>query len=249
MKFSFLTLNHGRHQIFRLFCASIKRLRSQTGIDFPVVCVGDEEDADICREYDIIHLIHRNVATERWNLGCEYIKTMGVDYVVISGGDDIFSLPALSNLINKMYSEIDLIGFSGIYLYDTDGFNRSQLIHITSKGILGVGRTIHRRVLEAVNWRPWDYPVQRNHGTDAICYKNISPYVKTSAIVDGMIVDCKSKESLNKFTAFKMKGVSTPKSKFYDILSKEELDILSSIKFTGVPIQFNKVYKKGRTLI
>jgi hypothetical protein len=170
--------------------------------------------------------------------------------MVISGSDDIFSTAALSSLIENMDKDIDLIGFNELYVYDTDGKHRGDLVRITSKN-LGVGRTIHRRVLDAVNWRPWDYPTPRGYGMDAIVYKNISPYIKTRATASGVITDCKSMVNINKFTMFKSnyKAKGADKSIFYNYLSKEELQILHDIRYTGIPVQFNRVHKKGRTLI
>lgn len=251
MSFAILVINYQRPRIIKLFGASIKRLRNETGIDFPVVCVSESEDADVCREYNMTHLVYPNSpVTLKWNHGAEYVRTLGVDYMVISGSDDIFSTAALSSLINHMNTGVDFISFNEIYVYDTDGTHRGELVHIASKGI-GVGRAIHSRVLDKVNWRPWDYPMPRNWGMDAIVYKNISPYIQTKAVAKGAITDCKSHVNINKFTMFRSnyRGVSRDKSIFYNYLSKEELDILHSIRHTVLPIQFSRVHKRGRTII
>lgn len=253
MKFAILTINYGRPQIFHLFCSGIKRLRAQLNMDFPVVCVSGAEDKIICDKYNITHIEYPNYpVSDKWNAGCEYIRTLDIDYVIISGSDNIFSLEALSAIVREMNNDIDLIGFNRMFFYDTDGINRGQLLIVTTKGIFGVGRAIHRRVLDAVNWHPWNYPIQRSWGMDSILYKNISPHVKTKSIVDGIIVDCKSKDNLNKFTMLKNNyhGKPCDSSLFLNFLSKEELDILRSINKVGLPLSFPRVrHKRGRTLI
>jgi len=252
MTFGFLTINFRRPQILKLFCASIKRLRAEVGINFPVICVSEAVDATICSQYEIGHIVYPNTpSSEKWNVGCEYLRQIGVDYVVVMGSDDIMSTQCLRNIMSEMDNDVDVIGVKGLYVYDTDGDYRGTLKHITSKKLLGVGKTINKRVLDAVNWRPWECSVPRNSGTDAVASRNIFPYVKTTAVVEGVIVDCKSKESLNKFTMFHTNshGQDSDKNIFYNILSREELEILHSIRQVGLPIKFPNLQKKGRTLI
>ena len=252
MNWGFLTINFKRPQIFRLFCASIKRLRAETGINFPVICVSEAEDAKICSDHEIGHITYPNVpVSEKWNQGMLYLKTLGLDYAIISGSDDVFSTDCLRNIIIEMNNDIDLIGFKSLYVYDADGKYRGTLKHITSGNFLGPGKTINKRVLDAVNWRPWEYHTPRSWGMDAIASRNIAPHVKTTAVVEGVIVDCKTKESLNKFTMFhnNRHGQDVDKNIFYDILSKEELAILHNIHNVGLPIKFPNLVKKGRTLV
>jgi hypothetical protein len=212
--------------------------------------VSEPEDIDVCREYGMTHLTYPNIpVSEKWNYGTEHVRTLGCEYMIVSGSDDVFSTAALSSLIDHMNKGIDLMGFNDIYVYDTDGDHRGELIHVTSKS-LGVGRTIHRRVLDAVEWRPWEYGTGRNWGMDSILWKNISPHIRTKAVAQGVIVDCKSHMNINGFSMFKRnyKGRAESNSIFYNFLSKEELEILHSIKQTTIP-KFPRVHKRGRTLI
>ena len=228
----------------------MKRLRAETGIDFPVVCVSEPEDKSICDLYNITHIVHTNFpVNEKWDRGAEYIKDLDVDYLLILGSDDICSTATLSSLIEQMNRGIDFIGLNQVYVYDTDGDHRGELLSYRRSGI-GVGRTIHRRLLEAVNWKPWEYGEGRNWGMDSILYNNISPHIKSKAMIDGVIVDCKSHQNINKYTMFKSnyRGRVEPVSTFYDFLSQEEKDILDSIKHSAIP-KFQRVHKRGRTKI
>jgi hypothetical protein len=180
-----------------------------------------------------------------------YLKELNVDYAVITGSDDIFSTECLRNIMFEMHHDVDLIGIKQLYVYDTDGVTKGTLRHVTSKNFFGVGKTLNRRVLDAVDWQPWAYHVPRSWGMDSIVSRNIAEHVKTTATVEGVIVDCKSQQSLNKFTMFmnNRHGVNCDKSIFYNILSKEEREILDSIHHIGVPVKFPNLVKRGRTLI
>jgi hypothetical protein len=229
---------------------SIKRLRAEIDINFPVIVVSEKEDSVVCSEFNIGHIIHPNVSTEKWNIGCSYLQQLGLDFVIVSGSDDLFSTQYLRNIMFEMQNDVDVIGTKQLFVYDCDGKYRGTLKHITSKIIMGVGKTINKRVLDAVDWKPWQYPIARNWGTDSILTRTIAPYVKTTSIVEGIIVDCKSRESLNKFSMFETNrhGQNIDSSVFYNILSKEERDILNNIHQVGIPINFPNLNKKGRTI-
>lgn len=252
MSFCILTLNYGRPQVFKLFCASTRRLREQTGYNFPVIVVSEPNDAPLCEEYGLTHIIHPNIpVTEKWNRGIEYIKQLDCEYVVITGSDDIWSTDTLLCLVESMKSGVDMIGIRELYVYDADGLSRGKLIKITSKNFYGVGKAIHRRVLEKVDWKPWVYHAPRNWGMDSILYKNISPFIQTRAEYGGIITDVKSKDSLNNFSMFERnhKGVLCPHELFYSYLSKEERTILDSIIHIGLPVKFPNMVKRGRRMV
>jgi len=251
MGFGIITINYRRPQILKLFCASIKRLRADVGINFPVVCVSEPEDAKICDPFGVAHVVHPNNPTSvKWNVATEYMRSAGVSYIVVLGSDDIFSSDCLRTLISEMDKGTDLIGFNSIYLYDTDGMSKGKLMRVTSGALLGVGKTISKSVLDAVDWKPWGES-HRNFGMDAILHRTISPHVKSKAIIDGVIVDCKSQYSLNKFRMFQKNrhGVEVDSNIFLNFLSKEEKQILATIDNANIMRQMPPRRRKGRTLI
>ena len=246
-----ITINNGRPQIFHLWCESIKRLRKELQIEIPVIVVSGQEDKEMCNQYGIAHITQNNIpVTEKWNTSAQYMLDVGVEYILILGSDDIMSTECFKNIMIETNKDVDLIGLKKIYIYATDGEMRGHLRCLTSKSFLGVGKTIGRRVFDALNSKPWGNCVPRNFGTDAVLHRNISPHIQTVAEVEGVVVDCKSKESLNKYTMFQGRhGQECNKDIFYNILSKEELQILNSIRDTGLPVGFPRVHKRGRTLI
>jgi glycosyltransferase involved in cell wall biosynthesis len=229
MKFGILTISYRRQKILHLFLASIKRLRNDCGY-FPCIVVGDEEHKGLCEAYEVFHVTQENhPATAKWNTGVDYLMGIGCDYIVITGSDDIVSTPLMLNLISEMEKGTDLVGISTIYFYASDGKHKGSLRKLTAnKQILGVARCISRNVIEKTGLPLWNK--ESSWGMDGICLRNIRPHVKTMKIVEGVCVDVKNNESLNKFT-FWLSRIHTesPPEIFYSILSDEEKQILSEI--------------------
>jgi hypothetical protein len=227
--FGILTISYARPQILRLFLANIKRLREQVCY-FPCVCVGDAEHGDLCNEYFVNHVAMPNhPATAKWNRGIKYLRSLDLDYYIILGSDDIISNDLLVSLVKAMGEGYDLIGISTIYFYSAEGKRKGHLKKLYShKQVLGVARTISKRVVDAVVGDLWSRP--SSWGMDGICMKTIMPHVKSVKIVEGMAVDCKSSESLNRYSFWdgKIQVEETPQE-FYNILSSEEIQILSEI--------------------
>ena len=224
--FGIITISYKRDNVLRLWCRSIRRLRQAVGY-FPVVVVGDEEHSAVCIENNIHHIPYPNRCMKKWNMAVAYLMSLGVEYVIISGSDDIISTRLLKNLIDAMKTDVDLIGIKTVYFYCGDGKLRGQLRRLDSKQILGVCRTIHSRVIKQVG-ELWTS--DRNWGMDSDNAKNVAPFIKSRVVVEGEVYDIKTSESLNKFTLWygKLKTAYSPKE-FYDSLSEEELTLLKSL--------------------
>ena len=228
MKFGIVTISYRRTEVLHLFLASIKRLRSEVG-DFPCVVVGDAEHASLCRKYEVVHLTQANhPATAKWNTGVGFLMENGCDYICIMGSDDVMSTDLLKNLIIEMDKGTDLIGINTVYFYAGDGSHRGKLRKLEApRQILGVARTIRRGIIEQAGplWK-----ADKSWGMDHLCLRSILPYVVTSKIVEGVCVDVKTRESLNKFTFWLGKiphGAAV--ELFYDIMSEEEKQLLQMI--------------------
>lgn len=232
MTFAILTINNRRPKIFNIWCASMKRLRADIGINFPVVCVSGVEDLRTCATYKIHHITHANKpASRKWDIGMSFIKTLDVDYVIILGSDDIIDTNMLRTMMAEMEQDVDLVGTKEIYVYASDGTHKGELIHFTSGKMLGVGKCVNKRVLDKVNWQPWASTSPRNWGMDALMSRNTNMHIETRSFVSGVIVDVKSTESLNKYTMFvnNHKGVPANVKIFYDILGEEEMFLLNNL--------------------
>jgi glycosyltransferase involved in cell wall biosynthesis len=228
--YGIITISFRRAKVLELWCASIKRLRLETEQFIPAVVVGDAEHYEICSKYHIHHIAMQNhPATRKWNKGIEYLMGLGVDYVMILGSDDIVSTDLLKTLMTTMESNVDLIGIKTIYFYCAEGKQKGQIRKLVSTNTLGVCRTIHRRVIEqtGVLWKK-----DSSWGMDSECARNIAPFVRSMKVVDGIVVDVKNSESLNKWTMWSGRlpeSACAPKELFLGILSEEEKEILESI--------------------
>ena len=229
MQFGIITINSGRPKVFKLFCASMKRLRTQVGIDFPVVCVSGIEDRKTCDEYGIGHIVHANQPVSRkWDVATRYMRSLNVDYILILGSDDIMSTSLLKSLISEMNKGISLIGIKELYFYGTEKQFKGKLLYIRLTTLAGVCRTIHRSILDKVDWMPWG--ADKNWGMDGLSMKRIRPHITTQSVVEGIVVDVKSSINLNHFSYWNSKVKEpTPAKVFYDTLSDEELEILHTI--------------------
>jgi hypothetical protein len=235
ISFGILTISFKRPKVLELFCASIKRLREELNMFIPCIVVGDAEHYEICSKYHIEHITMPNhPATAKWNRGVEYLMSIGVDYCVVMGSDDIASTNLAKNLITQMNSGIDLIGINTIYFVAGDGQYRGQMRKlIAERQILGVARTINREVIEktGVLWNK-----ESSWGMDGICLKNILPNVKTRAIVQGDCFDIKTlnqnegRVQLNNFS-FWMSKIQNAEdiNIFYSAISEEEKQIFSEL--------------------
>jgi len=226
--FGIVTINYKRPQIFELWVASIRRLRTLVGF-FPVVCVSELEDQNMCLRNDI-HFIRRQnkPVSRKWNVGLQWLETQGVDYAMIVGSDDIISDDLLISLIRGMDKGSDLIGIKDIYFFGTVGVFKNHLYYIKREHFLGVCKTIHRRVLDEVGWQP--FTQDRNFGIDGMASRAIAPYVKSSFTADGACVDVKGAESMNRINFWAQK-IKKPcdRTIFFNFLSDDEKKILNNI--------------------
>lgn len=224
-----LTCNFGRLRILELWCASVHRLRTELGVYVPACVVSGEEDKAVCDKYKITHIRwHNRPVSEKFNQGMQWVKNMGLDYGCISGSDDIFSTETFRKILDATQSDYDLIGIDSIYFYGTEGIHRGTLVKLQGSRMLGVGKCIHKRVLEQVDYRPWNE--NKNWGLDAIASKCIAPYVKSFKIIsDAKVFDCKSSMNINKMNVWANKFDKLDPQEFYSILSDEEKQILQTI--------------------
>lgn len=232
MTFGVLTINNRRPTVLNLFLASMRRLRKEVGIDFPVVCVSGVEDRKMCAQYGVHHIVQANrPASMKWDTGMSFLQKLNLDYVLVLGSDDIMSTDLLRAYMTEMEKDVDLIGLNEIYVYDGDGNTKGALRRYTSSRVLGVGKMLNKRILDKVEWRGWVSSHPRSWGMDGLLARNTDKHIRTKSMVSGVVVDVKSADSLNKFTMFVVNHKGTPAKVeiFYDILGEEEKIILKSL--------------------
>lgn len=225
--FGIITINHNRPNILNLWCAQIKRLRYDFDSYIPAVCVSGEDDKAICDKYNVSHFTRpNNPVSEKFNVGFMHAYNMGWDYVTILGSDNLISTELMRKIVAQMDNDIDLIGINAIYFYCGEGVDRGKLVKLQAVPILGVAKTISKRVLDCIAWRP--FPTMKNWGIDAIGAKTIKPYVQTAEVVEGVCVDVKTRVNINRWTLFagQKRLPQVDPNIFYNILSEEEKQLL-----------------------
>ena len=180
--FGVITISHGRDDIFRLWCASIRRLREEVGW-FPVFVAGDEQHKSICSEYEIYHWTRPNEpVSQKWNDAMQVMMAdEKVKYCMITGSDDIISTPLLKDIVRLTEGGYDMIGIKQIWFYCAEGLLKGRA-RVLSKGkhpqFLGVCKTLSRRVIDKTGML---WTRDRNWGMDAECTRNTSRHIKTTA--------------------------------------------------------------------
>ena len=228
MKIGIVTINYNRPRILDLWLASIDRLRKDVGW-FPAVVVSERGDADACADHGVHHIYQENEPVSfKWNTGVQWLMDQGVDYVMIVGSDDIVSNELMKNIWAAAEQGYDVIGVDKLCFYGNIRGRSGLLIPLHQRHMLGVCKTISRSVLEPINGVVC--PTGRGSGMDALVSKTIAPYVKSTKIVDGLVVDVKSRRNINKLSywAAKVKH-RLPLEHFYIILSKEERILLDRV--------------------
>lgn len=228
MKIGIVTINYNRPRVLDLWLASMDRLRKECG-PMPVVVVSERADADACADHGVHHIYQQNEPVSfKWNTGVQWLMEQGVDYVMIVGSDDIISNDLMRNIQEAANKGYDVIGVDKLCFYGNIRGRSGLLIPLHQHRMLGVCKTISRNVLEPIGGVIC--PTGRGSGMDALVAKTIAPYVRSTKIVDGLVVDVKSRRNINKLSywAAKIKD-RLPLSTFYDILSKEEKILLDRV--------------------
>jgi hypothetical protein len=227
--FTIIAPNYKRPQILEIWCAGIKRLREDIGYDFGAVVASDVDDIEVCWKYGINHVIVPNKPiTHKFNRACSIAGSMGSDFVIITGSDNLLSTSTLKNIMVQMEKGYDLIGVSDIYFYATDDAHKGTLTKLESTKMLGVAKCISSKVMDKVDWRPWNIP--KNIGMDWVATQNIRPHVETeSTLKDQFVFDLKSKQNINKFHWFPKRQIPCDNRILFENIGEEETRLIMAL--------------------
>lgn len=227
-KIGIITANFGRLDVLNIFCAGIKRLRYDTGMNIPCVSAGDISGKSLFDKYGITFIEHPNKPlTSKFNRACLELKDK-VEYVLIMGTDDLISTTAFNSVVAEAAKGTDLIGFDSIYFYGLDDIFTGKLVHFSHTTVLGVGRTVSARVLNNVYWQPWGQ--DRDRGIDCVMLDTVRPYVRTSTLLKNyFLVDLKSSLNLNKLHFWYKKLGALPNSNLlWSNIGQEETELIKA---------------------
>jgi hypothetical protein len=137
---------------------TITRLKQKNGVNH-VICVGSEDEREVCEQAGAIFIIHENYPLgKKWNAGFMKAKELKPDVCLFVGSSDWIS----DNWIeycSKYMSSYDMVGKPDFKLLDYG----KQFRMCDWKGYtdprrkgepIGIGRMISSRILDLMNWQP-----------------------------------------------------------------------------------------------
>lgn len=148
---------------FRLLEKTVERLYKVNRIT-KVVLMGHEPGVkNIADKTNSVFVHHKNNPLGRkWNAGFEAARKLRPDAVLFVGSSDWISANWMPEAL-KHIKDYDLIGRLDCYLYDINTIGKNRLVHwpgyghgVRAEEPIGIGRVISARVLDKINWKPFD---------------------------------------------------------------------------------------------
>jgi hypothetical protein len=224
MKIAIITTLWKRHDLTKIMLNYYKEVAKPMG--YELICAGSE--GDISRELaDGWHYIETEnyPVSEKHNKLLEKAKELKVDGVVLIGSDDLLCENVLKFYQKLSAKEANVIGFKGIYFYETENENLYYWEGLPFKQTVGAGRFFSKKILKAVNYRLWNE--SRNRGLDTLC----TEYLKTFNIfetilelqdIDGFICDIKHTENITIFAGVEQRCIKLNKKIMAKKIAKKE---------------------------
>lgn len=177
-----------------------------------IVVDSDYSNFDLFKSNPNFHYYnHQNLpVSNKWNYGLTQCKNFNFDYVLMMGSDDIISDGVLLKYNDFMDLGYNYIGLTDLFVYNTitgkfyywGGYSINSGRYGES---LGLGRCIHKTIIEEYNYQLWDYGL--NKGLDGSMEKRLktSPLIKKinfNSREYGVSCDIKSELNITKLNTF-----------------------------------------------
>lgn len=163
----------GRIPLLRL---TVKRLQDKNKIH-KVILIGHELEVEaLAEELNCEFVYHANEPLgSKWNAGFIAAKKYDPDGVLFVGSSDWISDNYIE-YIEKELPEFDMLGMLGCYFTDIGKEIRSVYWKGYGKGNrshepIGIGRVLSARILNAIDWRPFD--IDKNNSMDFQMYHKV----------------------------------------------------------------------------
>jgi tetratricopeptide (TPR) repeat protein len=162
----FLTCTFGRTKVSEIYKQNLINLenRFQKKYIFKNVII-DSENSNRELFADDERFEYYNYSNQplsnKWNFGCQMLRKIDFDYVIILGSDDI-----IDNNVFRLYDEnmdknFDVIGMLDVYLFDLKqlkayywgGYPKK---HKRFGESIGMGRCLSKKILENLNYQLWE---------------------------------------------------------------------------------------------
>lgn len=156
---------------FSLLRFNVNRLYSVNGI-YKVILVGHEQEVQkIADETNSIFVHQENKPLGlKWQVGFKEAKKLNPHAVLFVGSSDLISKDWLKESY-KYLKDFDMVGKLGCHFMDINTQSGKRLVFwpgykvgVRSKETIGIGRLISARILDKMNWEPFD--VNKNYSMD-----------------------------------------------------------------------------------
>lgn len=163
------------------------------------------------------------------------------DAVMLIGSDDLVSREIIEYYQQNYNAESEcVVGFNTLHFYSVSerkliyfkGFTKDRSERVT----MGAGRLFPKKVLEKINYRPWDGTKRAmNRGLDTICSRWLvkngieEREIKLDTIPGAMILDIKTAVNLTEFKRVLVNCNECDAQIAFDKFP-EEMDLISKLK-------------------
>lgn len=153
MTLGILTAVWRRPELTQLMLSHTTDLRPENA-DVKVVAVRSRSDPESAPDVEgVIYAEAPNKPLSRkFTAGMNVLRKMDVDGVVILGSDDLVNEKYLQRIAQLMQNhKSDYLQAGGLWVYDV----ATQRCMYGEAGRIGGGRMLSRRLLDMIDWRPW----------------------------------------------------------------------------------------------
>ena len=153
-----------RPDVFEYFAKGVKELEKLNNFKITTIVSGSEGDTSrkMVEAYGFTYIEIPNIPlSTKMNAPLQIAKELKVDYVLCMGSDDIIHPDVLTEYLKYMRSDVDYIGVTDFYFYDTTSKRSAYWGGYREKYRLGhtcgAGRALSSSLLDKWNWTIWEY--------------------------------------------------------------------------------------------
>lgn len=233
MKVVVVTCLWRRHQlsgrVLARFAAAQKNLRDVVDLDF--VAVGSEKDvsAELAQQHgwQYVEFANRPLGA-KWNAALGRAREMEADAILVVGSDDWLSDGLIKHQVEALERGVQVAEIRDVYLLC------GRTLECRRFGPTGVGRTVHRTILDKLDWSLWGPGT--NCRLDAFMNKRLravgvesreSCYM--SDVEGGSMVDVKAGTNIRGFSGFSRRGEPVLWTKALAPFADDEVDALLAV--------------------
>jgi len=157
MHLKIVTAIHGREKMTRAFIVAMNRIKHQTGVETHAVVTHGDVNIPTLGIYGIPFVTSENKpVSKKFNAVVESLKEKDWTHLMILGSDDIPNTRLVEHALTL--DKWDYCGIDGLWFWGLNprraGFDRFGYFKVGGI-IAGTAKVISRRVMDAVDYRPW----------------------------------------------------------------------------------------------